>query len=140
MDNLIAVDFAESTLPYRDIYFMEALPSSDTAVVELWRVNTNPPSIEQPTYMDISFGEGHLYDPVDITVDSDFFVYILETDSNGDPMIWAYDDAGILTGWSEALDSSKMSGDPLRIDAHLSKDPDEVHALHSDGVTRFAMQ
>ncbi len=133
VDNLRAIDFAEFDGSNYDIYFLEALPDTNTGVAELWRFHYTP------IYQNISLGEGLLYDPIDITVDSDYVVYILDADSDGDPMVWAWDSAGELIGWTEPLTTTEMSGEPLRIDAHLSADPNEVHVLHSDGVTKFAM-
>jgi hypothetical protein len=134
MDNLRAIDMAEypgSGLP--DMYFLEYLPESDTGVIELWRVGYTP------VYQNVSLGEGFLYDPLDITVDEAYNVYVLEENADGDPVIWAYDDTGALVGTSEPLSETDLSGDPLRLDCHLSKDPDEVHVLHTEGVTKFAM-
>ncbi len=132
MANIIGIDMKVYTSGYQ-MYFLEDLPASNTAVVERYNLASTP------THQ-ISFGEDFLYDALDITVDSDDYIYVLEEDSNGDPVIWAFDDSGILVGTSEALTATEISGDPLRIDAFLSSDPDEVHVLHTGGVTEFAMQ
>ncbi len=133
VDNLIAIDMPEySGSGNPDMYFLEALPDTDTAVVEKWHIANTP------TFL-LAFGEDHLYDALDITVDSDYNVYILEKDSNGDANIWAYDASGALIGASGPLTSAELSGDPLRMDCSLSASPNEVHVLHSDGVTRFSM-
>jgi len=133
MDNLRAIDFPEypgSGNP--DMYFLEYLPATDTAVVEKWHIANTP------TYLS-SFGEGLFFDPIDMTVDSSYNVYVLEENSDGNPVIWAHDSSGQLVGYSEPLTTTEISGDLLRMDAHLSKNPDEVHVLHTLGVTKFAM-
>ena len=133
VDNVRAIDLAQDSGSYSpDMYILEYLPSSSTGVVEKWQVG-NP-----PTYIS-SFGENLFYDPLDITVDSSYNVYVLEKNSDGDPVIWRYNSSGVLVGTSEPLTSAEISGNPLRIDASLSKNPDEVHVLHSLGVTRFTM-
>jgi hypothetical protein len=137
LDNVRAIDLGVFSNPNYDVFILEYLPGQDTGVIEKWR-KTLPKGSMAITLM-ASFGEGHLYNPLDITCDSNSNVFVLETDSNGDPNIWAYDDAGELIGWSEVLTSDEMSGDALRMDASLSAAPDEVHVLHTGGVTRFAM-
>jgi hypothetical protein len=132
MDNLRAIDLAPysgSGLP--NFYLLEYLPASNTGVVEEY----------QPTgaYQGVSFGEGLFYDPLDLTTDSAGNIFVLDIDSSGSPMVWAFDPAGTLIGWSEPCPPEKISGDALRIDAAVSKNPDEVHVLHSLGVTKFAM-
>jgi hypothetical protein len=134
--NVVAVDCAQSTAGTGQVYMyiMEDLPSDDTAVVELWRVGNGGAA-----YQNISFGEGLFYDVKDITVDSNYNVYVLEENSDGSPVIWAFDDHGIMIGSSGPISSDDMSGDPMRMDCAIAKDPDELHVLHTDGVTRFAM-
>jgi hypothetical protein len=44
-----------------------------------------------------------------------------------------------LVGKTAAIDSSVIAGDALRLDAHNFMDPDEVHVLHTKGVTKFTM-
>jgi hypothetical protein len=132
-DNLIAIDLAEySGIGKPDMYFLEALPTTNTAVVEKWHVDNTP------TFL-LAFGENHLYNPLDITVDSNYNIYILEEDSNGDANIWAYNPSGTLIGASGDLTVTELSGDPLRMDCSLSPADDEVHVLHLNGVTRFSM-
>ncbi|MFH1676542.1 MAG: hypothetical protein ABIC40_05910 [bacterium] len=133
VDNVRAIDLAQdsgSNSP--DMYILEYLPSTPSGVVEKWQVGS------PPTYKS-AFGENFFYNPLDITVDSSYNVYVLEENSGGAPVIWAYNSSGVLVGTSEPLTASEISGDPLRIDASLSKNPDEVHVIHSLGVTRFAM-
>jgi len=136
MENLRAIDFAKYGGGGNYIlYTLETL--SDTGVVEKWGFGQYTMA---PIYLDVSFGEDFLYNPLDITVDSNDFVYVLEKKSDGSPAIWAYTTDGMRVGSSGPLSTAQISGDPLRVDAFLSSDPDEVHVLHSKGVTKFAMQ
>jgi hypothetical protein len=130
--NILGIDMMVYSAGYK-MYFLEDLPATNTAVVERYALSSSP------TY-ELSFGQDFLYDALDITVDSNNYVYVLEKDSNGDPVIWAWDSSGALVGTSEPLTTAEISGTPLRIDAFVSSDPDEVHVLHSSGVTEFAMQ
>ena len=86
-----------------------------------------------------SWGEGVLYDPLDITLDTFLYNYILDRDASGRPIIWAFANDSVLYGTSDVLTTAEVSGDPLRMDAALSMEPDEVHVLHTLGVTRFTM-
>jgi len=132
-DNVRGIDLPQYSGPGKpDVYILEAIPDSDTGVVEKWHVDYSPTFLQ-------AFGEGTFYDPLDITVDSNYNIYVLDKNSSGLPVIWAYDPGGVLIGTSMPLATDKISGDPLRIDAHVSADPDEVHVLHSSGVTRFTM-
>jgi hypothetical protein len=132
MENVRAIDLAPysgSGYPY--FYLLEYLPDSNTGVVETY--------IQTGAYQGVSFGEGIFNDPLDLTTDSIGNIYVLDKDSTGKAVIWAFDPAGILIGTSEPCPPEEISGSPLRMDAHVSKDPDEVHVLHTLGVTRFAM-
>jgi len=131
-DNLVAIDFAEWDGSNYDMYILEEIPATDTGVVELWRFHYNP------TLLD-SFGEGIISSPLDITVDSSYNAYVLEETDEGYPLIRAWDSNGEMIGFSEPIESDVISGAALRLDAALSADPDEVHVLHEDGVTRFSM-
>jgi hypothetical protein len=132
-DNVKGIDIPEySGSGNPDVYILEDEPESNTGVVEKWHVSYTP------TFL-LAFGEGLFYDPLDITVDSNYNIYVLDKNSSGLGVIWAYNPAGTLIGTSLPLTADKISGNPLRIDAHLSADPDEVHVLHSKGVTRFSM-
>ena len=131
--NVRGIDFPEySGSGNPNMYILEALPASNTGVVEEWFVST------PPVYQG-SFGENDWYNPLDITVDSNYNIYILEINSDGAPEIWAYNPDGVMIARSGALTSTEISGDPLRIETHLSADPDEVHVLHTNGVTKFTM-
>jgi hypothetical protein len=116
-----------------DMYILEALPATNTAAVELWRVGSSAPVFQS------AFGEGFLYHPLDITVDSAWNIFILEQKSNGSYVLWAFDTSGTLIGYSGELTLAQVSGTPLRIDAAVLPDPDQVHLLHTLGVTRFYM-
>lgn len=131
IDNILGIDMKVYTSGYQ-MYFLEDLPATNTAVVERYNLASTP------THQ-ISFGEDLFYDALDITVDSNDYIYVLEKNSDGDPVIWAFDDTGSLIGTSGPLTTTEISGDPRRMDAFLSSDPDEVHVLHTGGVTEFAM-
>jgi len=131
--NVIALDAPIYTSGYR-MYFLEALPATNTAVVELWIISGSP------TYGDISFGEDTLDNPLDITVDSNDYVYILDINTSSNPVIYAYDNTGAPIATSGAISSDDISGTAKRIDAAIYPDPDEVHVLHSDGVTKFTIE
>ena len=132
-DNVKGIDLPQySGSGKPDVYILEDMPSSDTGVVEKWHIDYSP------TFL-LAFGEGTFFDPLDITVDSNFNVYVLDKNSSGLPVIWAYNVEGKLIGTSFAMESAKISGSPLRMDGALSANPDEVHVLHSAGVTRFSM-
>jgi len=131
VDNIIAIDMAEYTSGW-DMYILEDLPDTSTAVVELWRIGYDP-------ILQGSFGEDFLTDVLDITVDSDYNVYVLENNADGVPQIWAWDSDHNLVGWSEPLDEDDVSGDALRIEVFLADIPDQVILLHSNGVTKTEM-
>ncbi|MCX6647332.1 MAG: hypothetical protein NTY09_13385, partial [bacterium] len=131
-ENLVAIDMAQYQGSSRDMYILEKLPSTNTAEVELWRIGYDPVFLG-------SFGEDFLYNALDITVDSTYNIYVLEYNSGGHPVIWAYDDSFNLIGTSGPISPEVLSGDALRIDCALSTDPDEVHVLSTESVTRFAM-
>ena len=132
-DNLIAIDMAQYQAPNRDMYILEKLPATSTAVVELWRIGYDP------IFMG-SFGEDFLYDPLDITVDSQYNIYVLEYAADGNPVVWAYDDSWNLVGTTGPISQNILSGDALRIDCALSTDPDEVHVLSTESATRFVLK
>ena len=132
MDNLRAIDVAPySGSGYPNFYLLEYLPSSNTGIVKEFQ--------QAGAYQGVSFGQGLFYNPLDITTDSIGNIYALDIDSSGSPNIWAFDPTGALIGWTEKMDSTKVSGTALRIDENLSVTPNEVHLLHTLGVTRFAM-
>ncbi len=131
LENVRGMDIAQYTGGPYVVYILEYLPGEDTGVVEKWQVANSP------IYQGVSFGEDFFYDPLDITVDSNYYVYVLEKNADGDPEIWAYDPNGQLAGTRLPLTSAQISGDPLRIDCSLSVD--EVHVIHGDGATRFSM-
>ena len=129
MNNLLAIDMPPYTGTYQ-MYFLENLPASSTAVVEKYTL---------PTSYQWSCGQDFFYKPLDITTDSNGYVYVLDVLSSGNPRIWVYDSSGTLSGKSKVLTTTEISGTPLRLDAHNFATPDEVHVLHTNGVTRFSM-
>jgi hypothetical protein len=131
--NVIANDAPIYTSGWR-MYFLEDLPASNTAVVEMYTISSSP------TYAGVSFGEGTLDSPLDLSVDSNDYVYILDVNTTGDPVIYCYDNTGNPIATSGAISSEDISGTPRRIDAAIFPDPDEVHVLHTDGVTKFTIE
>jgi hypothetical protein len=117
-----------------DVYLLEAQPSTNNAVVEKWRC-TQP---NQPVFQN-SFGENTLVDPLDISVDSSYNVFVLDKTAAGKYILWAFNSSGILIGTSGELTTAQCSGDGLKIDVSVNPSPDEIHLLHTKGVTRFNM-
>ncbi len=134
MNNLKGIDVAAAaTYAQWYTYFLEDIPASNTGSVELWNMNPSAPSLID------SFGVDFLCDPIDITVDSNGNVYVLEENSDGDGVIWAWDDNGNLVGTSLPFDPGDVSGVPIALECDNYADPDEVHLLHDDGITMFVM-
>jgi hypothetical protein len=129
--NFLAAEGAGSG--YTHLYILEDLPSSSTAVVEKFNCSGGG-------YLGWSAGEDFLTDALDVTAWADGTCFVLEEDGDGDPQIYAFAASdGSLMGKSGKLDSSVLSGTPLRLDSYTYSDPDEIHVLHSNGVTMFGM-
>ena len=129
--NFLAAEGAPSSS--FDLYILEDLPTTTTAVVEKWRISP-------VSYQSWSAGEDLLTDAIDVTTWADGTCFVLEEDGDGDPNIWAFSVTdGSMIGKSGKIDNSVMSGDALRMDAYRYSDPDELHVLHADGVTKFSM-
>ncbi len=132
MPNLRAVDMAPGDSEPYTMYTLEAIPNNHTGVVEAWHIKGD--------WMYQAFGEGLLHDPLDLSVDSLGNIYVLESNSSNKAVIWAYDPSGTLIGSSDPLTETEMSGSPLRLDCFLFSNPDQVHVLHSLGVTKFRLE
>jgi len=129
---LLATDYMNDTTSRR-MYFLENLLASNTAVVERYVMSTSP------TFQ-IAFGQGLLYNnALDITVDSSNNIWVLEKNVNAKPVIWVWDVNGNLFATSGEISAANCSGNPLRIDAALAPTPDEVHLVHTAGVTKFSL-
>jgi hypothetical protein len=133
MDYVRAIDLRKWTSGPVMMYFLEIVPSKPTCVVELWSATV------PPVYQNVSFGEDLFYKAMDITVDSNDIVYVLDNNATARPTIYAFDSNGEWIGTSGVIPLSAISGFALRIDAALSTVPNEVHVLHTLGVTRFSM-
>lgn len=137
MANFIAMDAPKWSSGNYKLYTLEITTTGGgSAVIERW----NCASGSTLTYDNLNFGDGWLYKPLDISVDSNDYVYILDTRSDASTVIWAYDNAGTLIGTSDPLSAAQMSGVPKRLDVALLPSPDEIHVLHSNGVTKFYME
>jgi hypothetical protein len=132
MQNLRAVDTAPGTSEPYTMYTLEGIPNNHTGVIEAWHIKGE--------WMYHAFGEGFLSEPLDISVDSLGNIYVLDKNSSNKATIWAYDPSGTLIGSSDPLTSTEMSGSPLRLDCFLYSNPDQVHVLHSLGVTKFRLE
>ncbi len=128
-DNILGIDKPIGGYLDTSMYILEDIPSNNTAVVELWDFD--------PTTHQMSFGQTRFYDALDITVASTGTVYVLEINADGYPVIWGFDDSGEVTATSGPLDTDDISGAAISIECDLYADPDELHVLHSDGVTTF---
>jgi len=78
-------------------------------------------------------GNDEINDPLDISCDYNNNVYILDILSTGEPVVKVYDSD--MTYIGSFGDSTSISGTPLRIDC--DEGDDEVHVLHTDGVSIF---
>jgi hypothetical protein len=140
-NNLRAIDFkinATSGPPY-ECYLLEKDPSVNTGTIERWKLDLGSYDGSGITTFELAFGENFLYNPLDITVDSSDNIWVLEINANGKPVIWAYNVSGTVFATTGELSTADVSGTPLRIDCMLSTTPDQVHMVHSSGVTRFSL-
>jgi hypothetical protein len=128
LNNLIAVDMAPWVVGgFQTIYTLEAIPSSDTGVVEAWTLASSP------VYKN-SFGQGLLHDPLDMSVDSQGNVYILDMNSANEGIIWVYDPSGTLIGTTDPFswwDNAPFKN-AIKLDCDLYANPDRVHVLFDD--------
>jgi len=79
-----------------------------------------------------------LNNPIDVSVDSDNYIYVLNINASAEAEIWMYDNTGAVIGFSGAIASGDLPGPALRLDVALNSDPDELRVLYNSGVTRFS--
>jgi hypothetical protein len=128
-------------LSYEKIEGVEAFSDRSIATIEKapefalerWEVDTGAPNYTGKSIAGQGDADNLFYNPKDVTIDTDDWVYVLDILSNGQPRIKVFDDDLIpVKGFG---DSTSIPGTPIAIDWDDANDA--LHVLTSSGVVVF---